>query len=336
MAKMKKQAKKRIVYLFGAGATHAEIMNSEADQDAKFRSERGLLISDVSSRVMKKAQRKDWFKQQKEVLASNKGSFNIELYISLLESNKIPEKVVGALRDLVRKDIETILTGDRKEQFYLHKSLLELHNLIDVQEELIGFISLNYDEILDEAYSELYKKEPEYCHTSEISDKLPLLKLHGSFNWQDILIYGKEGTIEIIPLGINKNYLAPPYNFIWGRAYELLINCDILRVVGCSINQNDIGLIDLLFKAHYQRRASFEIQIIDFQPLNGHHQIKNNYGFLPNIVDPQNLEGTLISDNLISNPDEGNPFKIWLKAKTRRMVEESIPKTKYLKKCFLL
>lgn len=337
---------KKIAYLFGAGASHAEVLKLENDRleddleddpkafsEETFRSENGLLISDVSSRVMNKARSEEWFVENEDVLASTKGSFNIELYISLLESNKVPEKVVGTLRKLVAEDIETILSQDRKKKFRLHRALLELHNLKSAHEELIGFISLNYDEVLDEAYAELRQEAPEYCLTSEYSAKVPLLKLHGSFNWKDISIYGRDQTIQIIPLGTNKNYLTPPYNFIWGRAYELLIECDILRVVGCSMSQNDIGLIDLLFKAHDCRRSSFEIQIIDFHPLNGHHQIKNNYGFLPKIVEPMEIEGTLISDPLISQPERGgNPFKIWLEAKARKMVKPRVLKnTKYLK-----
>ena len=97
--------------------------------------------------------------------------------------------------------------------------------------------------------------------------------------WEKITIYGKRTKISIVPLGINKNYLTPPYNFIWGRAYELLVRCDILRIIGCSLSQNDIGLIDLLFKAHDKKSSPLEIQVIDFQPLGGHHQIRNNYGF---------------------------------------------------------
>lgn len=326
----------KIVYLFGAGATHAELMNSAEDPDETFRSKHGLLISNVSRRVMSKAHRRKWFKENAEVLASKKGAFNIELYISLLEANSFPEDVVRALKGLVQKDIQGILSEERKADFYLHKALLELHQLSEIGEKLLGFISLNYDEVLDEAYRELHynnNNDPEYCLTSRSGKGPPLLKLHGSFSWKDIDIYGRKMTIPIIPLGVNKNYLAPPYNFIWGRAYELLVQCDILRVVGCSLNQNDVGLVDLLFKAHIQRGVAFEIQIIDFQPLNGHHQIKDNYGFLPRIVEPKAIEGTLISDPLISQPEKGgNPFKIWLEAKARKMVKPRVLKnTKYLK-----
>jgi hypothetical protein len=132
---------------------------------------------------------------------------------------------------------------------------------------------------------------------------------------------------------VNKNYLAPPYNFIWGRAFELLVKCDILRIVGCSLSQNDTGLVDLLFKAHLERGKRIDIQPIDFQPLNGHHQIMNNYGFFPGIVDPVKIEDTLITDESIFKPDVGNPFKIWLKAKAERMLGDNLHQTNFLKKC---
>jgi hypothetical protein len=261
--------------------------------------------------------------------------FNIELFISLLEINKIEEDKIAYLKNLIQEDIKEILSKKRKNGFYLHKALFELHNHNELKkkEELLGIISLNYDDILDEAYRDQLTCEPYYCLTSINRDNhIPLLKLHGSFNWQDIKIYGKKTKVEIIPIGVNKNYLMPPYNFIWGQAYELLLKCDILRIIGCSLSQNDVGLIDLLFKAHKTKKMPIEIQIIDFQPMNGHHHIKDNYGFLPNIIDPIGIENGLIADELIQK-DTGNPFKIWLQAKTRRVLKGSkIERTNYLKR----
>ncbi|MBI5872875.1 MAG: SIR2 family protein [Candidatus Omnitrophica bacterium] len=326
---------KKIVYLFGAGATHAEIINSESSPDETFRENYGLLIASVSKRVIKRAQRQAWFKKHEEIFASAKGEFNIELFISLFEINEMPDYTISSLKKLVQEDIKRVLSNNRRQKFYLHKAFFELHNKIEDREKLLGIISLNYDNIIDEAYEKILGSKPNYCLTSEAADDKPsLLKLHGSFNWNRITIYEKRKKISIIPIGINKNYLAPPYNFIWGRAYELLVKCDVLRIVGCSLNQNDIGLIDLLFKAHRERGKSIEIQIIDFQPPNGHHQIKRNYGFFPSIVEPNKIEETLIADETISNCDVGNPFKIWLKAKAEKMLQASeINNTKYLKKC---
>jgi hypothetical protein len=327
---------KKIAYLFGAGATHAEILTLEESPSETFISKNGLLISNVSKRVMKQAQNLRGFKNNVEFVTSPEGSLNIELLISLFETNRIPnsENKIRGLKQLVQKDIISRLSPTRKRKFYLHKALLELHSLIEEREILTGIISLNYDDIIDDAYITIRQKKPNYCHTSERETQgdFPLLKLHGSFNWTNIRTYGKTKAIPIIPLGINKNYLIPPYNFIWSRAFEVLAHCDILRVIGCSLNQNDIGLIDLLFKAHLERNGYFELQIIDFQKQGD--QVKNNYGFFPGIIKPKDIENSLIADDQILKEDgTGNPFKIWLRAKSERMVSENIDQTRYLKKC---
>lgn len=325
---------KNIVYLFGAGATHAEILTLEGDSPSGiFRDRNGLLISNVSQRVIKEAQRNSWFKKYEDVFTSAKGSFNIELLISLFENNRVPDFHITYLKNLVKEDIIKRLSTSRKKQFYLHKALFELHSKTEERENLLGMISLNYDDVLDEAYGKVFGHRPNYCFTSETSDKKPLLKLHGSFNWKGIEIYGRRKDIPIVPIGINKNYLAPPYNFIWGRAFELLVRCDVLRIVGCSLSQNDTGLVDLLFKAHLERGKKIDIEPIDFQPVIGHHAIRNNYGFFPGIVDPRDIEGTLIPDESILRNDVGNPFKIWLKAKAEKMLGDDIRQTTHLKKC---
>jgi hypothetical protein len=330
---------KKVVYLFGAGATHAEIINIVDDPNASYRDKNGLLISNLSKRVMQAARKTKWFKQKEEIFTSSKGSLNIELLISLFENNQIEQKYVKKLKELVETDIKRILTEELKNKFYLHKGLLELHKIISDQEELLALISLNYDDVLDLAYKEIYKLEPNYCLTSQKNnhfnhESFPLLKLHGSFTWENIEVYDKLKSIPIIPLGINKNYLLPPYNFIWGEAFEVLIKCDTLRILGCSLNQSDIGLIDLLFKAHLERDKQISLEIIDFQPQNSHHPIKTSYGFFPGIIEPKDIEGTLIADESISKCEVGNPFKIWLQAKGKKMLDEKVYDTEYLKKCF--
>lgn len=48
---------KKIFYLFGAGATHAELVNTEPTTPEKAE-EKGLLMSNVSSKVIDTARRK--------------------------------------------------------------------------------------------------------------------------------------------------------------------------------------------------------------------------------------------------------------------------------------
>jgi hypothetical protein len=322
---------KKIVYLFGAGATHAELKNLEPDLlDEK----RGLLIRDVSSRVIDKARKNRKYLKDVNVVSGTSGSLNIELLISLIENSKIHgwADKTALLKELVEKDIKSILTAPQTRRFYLHKTLFELHEhkKTKKKEKLIGLISLNYDDVLDRAYKAMLGRDPDYCLSldgdSFSSKSIPLLKLHGSFNWENQRIHGNTRTIEIIPLGSSKSYLHVPYSFIWNRALDILIKCDSLRVIGCSLSPNDIHLIDLLFKAHLERSKAIEIEIIDRDEAG--KQIRDNYGFFPSVTILSKLKEPLIPD---SAPD--NPFKTWLKYHSIAMVgEEQIKRTRYLKK----
>lgn len=256
-----------------------------------------------------------------ETVSGTSGKLNIELLISLIESSKVHDwdYKTRRLKTLVQEDIERILTPSRTRRFYLHKALLDLHKheQTTVKEQLIGLISLNYDSVLDEAYEELYGP-PDYCFSQRKDDsppQLPLLKLHGSFNWRRQRIRDKWRRIDIIPLGSAKSYLHAPYGFIWNRALEILIECDTLRVIGCSLSPNDAHLIDLLFKAHLWRDIEFEIEIIS-STLDG-EAIRRNFGFFPRIKTLVDVEGS------IADVNPPNPFKTWLKRKSERMLGES-------------
>ncbi len=301
----------KIVYLFGAGATHAEVQNIEPDLP----DERGLLVTHLSKRVIEKARRDMQYLKDVSTVSGTSGSLNIELLISLIENSKISdwEYKTHRLKELVREDIEGILSASTTRRFYLHKALLELHEhpAIRRKERLTGLISLNYDGVLDSAYSQHYGP-PRYCFSLDEpapKNSVPLLKLHGSFNWKGQRIRGIKRTVEIIPLGSTKNYIHPPYGCIWNQALETLVGCDTLRVIGCSLSQNDFHLIDLLFKAHLERGTAFDIEIIARNKVG--EAIRSNYGFFPGL---KTL--TQIRDNLIPEPEPPNPFRTWLKYKS--------------------
>jgi hypothetical protein len=325
---------KKIVYLFGAGATHAELQNIDPDLAEE---KSGLLTTNVSKRVIEKARRGARYLRGLEMVSSTSGSLNIELLISLIENSKIQgwDYKSRRLKRLVEEDINTILTGRRTRRFYLHKALFELHNqeVTKAKEEVTGLISLNYDDVLDQAYEEYYRK-PNYCFSLEpdapSSSDIPLLKLHGSFNWSRRTIRGRRRKIEIIPLGSSKSYLHTPYNFIWNRALETLIGCDTLRVIGCSLSQNDFHLVDLLFKAHLERSEAFGIEIISSAPAG--EGIQQNYGFFPNIKTLEEI-GSQLGLGLVPAREPPNPFAYWLYYKSIKVLgPDRMGRTRYLKK----
>jgi len=320
---------KRIVYLFGAGATHAELQNIAPVVAEK----QGLLVSHVSSRVIERARREPGYVKDVAMVSGTSGSLNIELLISLIENSKIRgwEHKAHRLKDLVKRDIEGILTEPRTRRFYLHKALLELHNhpTLQAKEELTGLISLNYDNVLDTAYKDYYGR-PRYCFSLDTDDvviaAIPLLKLHGSFGWTNQSIRGRRRTIDIIPLGSTKSYIHPPYGCIWNQALETLIGCDTLRVIGCSLSQNDFHLIDLLFKAHLERGNAFEMEIIAGDNIG--EEIRRTYGFFPDIKSLTEIKGILIPER---NPE--NPFKAWLRYRSVALLDrEEISHTRYVKR----
>lgn len=163
---------KKIAYLLGAGATHAELTNIEQDLIPE---KLGLLTANVSARVIKKAKSAARYLKGLERVTPESGSLNIELLISLVESSKIYgwEYKTRYLKKLVKQDIKGILTRRRKTRFYLHKALIEFHEdqATKVSESLIGFISLNYDDVLDQAYEEYYRK-PNYCFSLEAAARI--------------------------------------------------------------------------------------------------------------------------------------------------------------------
>jgi hypothetical protein len=248
-----------------------------------------------------------------ELVSGVGGSLNIELLITLIENSKIHDwsTKTDFLKKLIREEIQSALPPPRTRRFSLHKGLLELHTHPKTQprEQLIGLISLNYDNILDLAYHAVLGTEVNYCFSRETDlaaeGNLPLLKLHGSFTWLNEQVLSKRRDIEIIPLGSSKSYLHPPYGYIWNRALELLTECDVLRVIGCSLSPNDVHLIDLLFKAELERRQPFGLEIIASERTGD--AIKANYGFLPQIKRLPDLG--VPSTPVVGSP---NPFRTWL------------------------
>jgi hypothetical protein len=275
-------SRKKVLYLLGAGATHAELDNSypERKLDGSFWAKKSLLLAAVSKRVCADARSKDEIPDHIERMIADTGLSNIELFFSLLEENRIPSTaaVIQKLKRKLETDIVDRL-APRRNRFHLHKALFEYHTKVE-QEELLGVISLNYDDIVDEAIEEVFGQLPNYCLTSSSMGgaSLPLLKLHGGF----ALRYRKK-TLPIVTPGVRKNYLTLPYS-------------------------------------------------LDFDPEN--NGIREHFGFFRNVERALDIDGRLIGDIDIRDSSKGsNPFKIWLKAKTERMLGGSaIQKTRYIRR----
>ena len=320
---------KKVVYLFGAGSTHAELLALDPNLEGN---REGLLTSQVSNRVFAHARKDKEFLADVDTVTGPAGPLNIELYISLLENSKIHgwSDKAALLKTLVKNDITGIVGKFRKQGFFLHKGLLELHQAGATKEpeELLGLISLNYDDVLDEAYREIFETAAvNYAFSSKdlkATKKPPLLKLHGSFNWEEEhVVIRKRRRIEIIPIGASKNYVHAPYGHIWSCAMEIITRCDILRIIGCALHSNDLHLVDLLFKAHLERGTKLRIEVIDMP--NVADGIKERYGFFRGIVDMEALDITRMKTGPL------NPFRDLLRHHCDYMGERRLKRTKFMK-----
>ena len=169
--------------------------------------------------------------------------------------------------------IETKLGPDRRT---LYLALLDMHNVPTLNERLQGILTLNYDNFIEDAAAEIYNGPVDFGiaagdvpRDSAPLRPPPLLKLHGSFGWQDVWpIRPRTTRLQRplwIPPGIRKVKERYPFNLVWGRAREVL-NCDILRVVGCRLSPSDWDLISLLFSTRHSdlaRTTPYTVEVID-------------------------------------------------------------------------
>jgi hypothetical protein len=154
----------------------------------------------------------------------------------------------------------------------LYAALLDMHEVVDSGEHLVGFLTLNYDDFLERAIEQGLGRTVDYGVQLEQSISpherapIPVLKLHGSFSWHPTwpLEVADESDAGLwIPPGIRKAKGEYPFNAIWGRARELL-DCDVVRIIGCNLGSNDWDLVSLLFTTMHGRESArpYEVEVI--------------------------------------------------------------------------
>ena len=218
-------------------------------------------------------------------------SVDIEHIITFLSNapssrhRKFAGAMRGAFEQVLRDRLDLIREETQGDVFRLYKVLIDMHNIDQCPEVLQGIITTNYDEYIESAVEELGQDPVDFGVSVEpSSDKaggIRLLKLHGSFGWQDTLPVAREQAGDAtlwIPPGIDKSKQSYPFNVIWGLAREML-SCDVLRVIGCQLGTNDWDLISLLFTMqHVSSTERPEIEIVD-APLHV-ERLKHSYPYL--------------------------------------------------------
>jgi hypothetical protein len=346
------EEKKNVVYLFGAGASNAVIKYFDPSNE-------GILMPDVAYSVLSACETTDDYslKELCDIPAyvdkEQYRNADIERIITLYESSGTKKDIwrTNKLRNLFRLTINRTIqkaSGMNNGSPDLITALIDLHSLSDYNEQLSAILTINYDNFIEKALLRNYEginipfEVIPVDNQYKINNSLPpLCKLHGSFNWEntnpvkidDNLLTADEDEDRIlwIPPGVIKKSDYYPFNAIWGTA-RLYLNCDILRIVGCSLNTNDWGLISLLHTTNRLRQdngTKYEIQFINYPktyqeirdrfPYLTMRSVTNLPGFLQYIQSEYSLD---YSEEKGDNPVEKietwleteNVFELWLKA----------------------
>lgn len=329
---------KHVVYLIGAGATQAEVNYLGANPvNLLMRDSAELGGEGLSTAILRKLGAAGF-----PFMSTDKG-IDIEKLISLLESGGVNSqtRLAERMRKLYFQEICNRLVKSKViRRPTLAIGLLEMHlnqAFRTEVEELTAVLTTNHDGLLQLASQKVYGAVN--VGFPFVSNELnpvegrgipPILQLHGSFSW----IFGlplriaplrrdsKYSSRTVwIPPTVSKELKNYPFNKIGGIAYEILAKrCDVLRIIGSSLTQNDWNILALIFNAQRHRElargTSFVIQFI--MSKDSGEQIQANCSYLKNTFPINHLsEGDFkgYETDLPIDSEMRNAFAYWMKEK---------------------
>lgn len=295
-------APKRIVYLWGAGATQAEISYSGSKLINLLMRDTEALGIGVASRILRGLSEPAYSQFQTDT------GTDIEKLISLLTASPVADhhKLAEDIRERYFADIcDGLFRANLLNAPFLATALLELHTNATFLgfERLSGILTTNHDGLLQLASEQVFEGvNLGIPFTSTVLTPLsassapPILHLHGSFTWRQGLPLDVAPLHEHsrytrdtvwIPPTVSKDSKHYPFNKLAGAAFELLSrHCDVLRVVGSSLTQNDWNVLSMLFNAQrhneHLERASFRIELI--MPHEIGRRVASDCSYLKNVV----------------------------------------------------
>ena len=318
----------------------------------------GLMTSNIRDVIRTKYSSKPFSsKVWNEIMDDN---YDLEHIISVLEyqynysaSNTLRDYYRNAIVELSQKIFHNRGTPGKRTfnlPYNLYTVLIDMHlNLkASLDEELLCIISLNYENILEKTIKKHLKFDIDYgIDTTPKTNvnKIPIFKLHGSFNWKNVRPIEVSNNMTTlnpintlwIPPGVEKRKENYPFNLLWGKALEMIMSCDVVRVIGCSLSRNDWGLIPMLYtiQRFNTQGKKITIEIIDFPGTA--EKIKNSYQYL-NVISiteikevysfyerkfPGAPKDKILEEikHLIVSP--ANPLQLWLDAKIEDLIENS-------------
>ena len=262
-----------------------------------------------------------------------------------LRHRQFAEAMRKAFEEVLRSRLSSIREETQGDASNLYKVLVDMYSIKQCPEALRGIITTNYDEFIEDAIEQVSQRPVDFGVQVEPStnrdESIQLLKLHGSFGWQDTLPIRRNPTGNAtlwIPPGVNKAKQTYPFNILWGLAREML-SCDVLRVIGCRLGANDWDLISLLFTMlHVNSAVRPRIEVID-APLHV-KRLKESFSYLEvlSILEIEPFGSGLVADftgrqarafhmlteeqqqqTINSAGYDRNWFELWLRAKVESL-----------------
>ena len=312
--------KKRVVYLLGAGASHACVDYAGGGTGILMRDLNPKLSAEVSKLVRSKNRQYQALHDLTNDVIDEDTDF--EHVITFLDESpsKVHRQFAEDLRKIFQKVLFQELTKIKKDlgkaRFLLYSALLDMYQIEDCPESLHAILSLNYDEYIEGAAKEVCKCPIDFG-VHALQDKtskksLRLIKLHGSFTWKDIWPIGKQvgngkKNLLWIPPGIQKSKERYPFSALWSMAREAL-DCDVVRIIGCRLSPSDWDLISLLFTTRHTHVSNkpYLVEVID-SPLHA-FELSERYPYL-DVRSILEIETMDIGCQLVAEFSDGIPRK---------------------------
>lgn len=322
---------KKVVYLVGAGATHGSIQSVGYNSGILMEDLTTPLANEINGLIQKNRKFEKLTNLVNDIITNETDFEHIITFLG--ESSSLIHRQFA---DELRRIFETVLKsalcriesnlGD--DRFKLYSAMLDMYKVQNCPEQLYGILSLNYDEYIEHAALSVNKECVDFgikiTEYSGAGNSVKLLKLHGSFGWQDNwpISIGNNETLWIPP-GIQKSKERYPFNILWGSAREML-NCDVLRIIGCKLSPSDWDLISLLFTTRHDnitRDQPYSVEVIDHPAHADKLQKQFPYLKLHSILEIDGIGKQLISELIGGRPrsfedlDEGEKGKVFCYSK---------------------
>ena len=350
---MNAAARKAVVYLIGAGASHGSVKQA--------RSGHGILMSDLGLALSERLQQVIHadFPNNRALMDLANAVINentdFEHVITFLDDSpskvhrQFADKMKTIFQEVLAERLNLIRQELGEDPVDLYTALFDMYEVPGCPEDLAGIMTLNYDEYIEKAAEKVLGRSVDFGFHLQgiqlsVDRRRRLLKLHGSFGWEDTwpAVIGQGEHPLWIPPGIQKAKQGYPFNVLWGLAREML-SCDVLRIVGCKLGPNDWDLISLLFTSRHvnDQYVPYQIEIID-SPGNA-HRLKHQFPYLEvrSIVEIEEIGKQIVGELIQGEPtdfddlphdqrewlisDDGpsaNWFAMWLEQMAEQMVTD--------------